>query len=342
MPTALSLSLPRPLPLLPGLIAVALTLVAQVSWASDPVVAVVGDTKISQSELDDAAAGQLLDLRQKMHEVYAVTLENMIAERLLTEEASKRGLSLSELEQVEVSEKVPAITEAELNAWYAEHSHEVGGQPLDAIRFQLMGYLQEERQDQRRLAFLEELKGKTPVDNRLEPFRLEVAGANRPRRGPANAPVEIIEFSDFECPYCTRGAATIDQVVEHYGDKVSVVFRHYPLPFHQNAPLAAQAASCANEQGKFFAYHDLLFANGKALGPDDLVRYAQQLNLKEAPFKACLESRRHEKTVEEDLAAGTALGVSGTPAFFINGRPLLGAQPLDAFMKVIDQELASD
>lgn len=311
------------------------------SWAADPVVAVVGDVEISRVALEDAAAGQLLDLRQKMHEVYAVTLENMIAERLLNAEATRRGLSLTELERVEVTEKVTAITEADLNAWYAAHAHEVGGQPLDAIRFKLTGFLQEERQVERRLAFLKELKAATPVEHRLEPFRLEVASADRPRRGPENAPVEIIEFSDFECPYCARGAATIDQVVERYGDKVSVVFRHYPLPFHPNAPLAAQAASCAGEQGKFYAYHDLLFANVKALGPDDLVRYAERLNLKKTAFQACLDAGRHEKTVEQDLAAGTALGVSGTPAFFINGRPLLGAQPLEAFVKAIDEELAS-
>jgi predicted DsbA family dithiol-disulfide isomerase len=309
--------------------------------ANDPLAALVGGEEIPQSALEQAAASELLDLRQKIHEVYATTLDEMIAQKLLLAEANNRGISLEELETLEVIDKVSLVTDAELNAWYAAHAHEVGGQPLDVIRAQLTGYLQEEQRVLRRLAFLDELKEKTPIKILLEPFRLDVPAGDGPRRGLATAPVEIVEYSDFECPYCTRGADTLDLVLERYGDQISFVFRHYPLPFHEHAQMAAQAASCAGDQGEFYAYHDLLFANTHALTQEDLVQYARKIGLNEKPFATCLTSQKHAGTVAEDLASGQRLGVTGTPAFFINGRPLLGAQPLDAFVRVIDEELAA-
>ena len=246
---------------------------------------------------------------------------------------------MEDLETIEVVQEVTPVSDVELEEWYALHAHEVGGQSLDAIRFQLIGYLQEERRTIRRLAFLSELEAKTNIERRLEPFRVAVATDGRARRGPDSAPIEIVEFSDFECPYCSRGAATIDQVLEHYGDRVSLVFRHYPLPFHKQAELAAQAASCAGDQGRFFEYHDQLFAHADALKSEDLTRYAEELGLNDEVFTVCLGSGKHAPTVAADLAVGRKLGVTGTPAFFINGRPLLGAQPLDAFIRLIDEEL---
>ena len=308
---------------------------------SESIAAQIGEDVIPQSALEQAAASELLDLRRKIHEVYASTLDEMIAQKLLLSEANNRGISLEELETLEVIDKVSLVTDADLNAWYAAHAQEVGGQPLDVIRAQLTGYLQEERRVLRRLAFLDELKEQTPIKILLEPFRLNVSAGNRPRRGLPTAPVEIIEYSDFECPYCTRGADALNLVLERYGDQVSFVFRHYPLPFHEHAEMAAQAASCAGDQDQFYAYHDLLFANGNALTEEDLAKYAQQVGLNERTFEKCLTSQKHAETVAEDLAAGQQLGVTGTPAFFINGRPLMGAQPLDAFIKVIDEELAA-
>ncbi len=309
--------------------------------ANDPLAAQVGGEGILQSALEQAAASELLDLRQKIHAVYAATLDEMIAKKLLLAEANNRGISLEELETLEVIDKVSLVTDADLNAWYAAHAHEVGGQPLDVIRAQLTGYLQEERRVLRRLAFLDELKEKTPVTILLEPFRLDVSSGNGPRRGLATAPVEIVEYSDFECPYCARGADTLNLVLDQYGDQVSFVFRHYPLPFHEHAQMAAQAASCAGDQGEFYAYHDLLFANTSALTEEDLNEYARKTGLNKKSFATCLTSQKHAETVSLDLAAGQQLGVTGTPAFFINGRPLLGAQPLEAFVKVIDEELAA-
>ena len=158
--------------------------------------------------------------------------------------------------------------------------------------------------------------------------------------GSESAPIQIVEFSDFQCPYCTRGNETVKQVVSHYGDKVSVVFRHFPLSFHKEAHLAAQGAECAGDQNKFWEYHDLLFANQQALQKDNLLEYASQLKLNQKKFDECLNSGSKATKVDADMAAGELVGMNGTPGFYINGIPLTGAVPFDNFKAVIDEELA--
>ncbi|NTX07986.1 thioredoxin domain-containing protein [Myxococcus sp. CA040A] len=158
--------------------------------------------------------------------------------------------------------------------------------------------------------------------------------------GPATAKVTIVEWSDFECPFCSRAGPTLAQIKKDYPKDVRVVFRHQPLPFHANAKLAAEASEAANEQGRFWEFHDKLFANQKALDRASLEKYAQELGLNVAKFKAALDSGKYKAKVEADSAAGTAVGASGTPTFFVNGRELVGAQPFDAFKRLIDEEIA--
>jgi protein-disulfide isomerase len=150
--------------------------------------------------------------------------------------------------------------------------------------------------------------------------------------------VTIVVFADFECPYCSRAAETVEKVRRAYGDKVRLVFRHFPLSFHPKAPLAAQAGACADEQGRFWELHDALFESGE-LEPDALKAQASRLGLDGKQFDACLDSGRAAAIVERDQAAGAKLGVTGTPAFFINGVMLSGAQPEEAFHRIIDEEL---
>jgi len=167
---------------------------------------------------------------------------------------------------------------------------------------------------------------------------INITGA--PTKGPKNAPVTIIEFSDFQCPFCSRVVPTLKQIQETYGDKVRVAFKHQPLPFHQNAKLAAQAAMAAHEQGKFWEMHDKLFANQQALDRASLERYAQELGLDMGKFKAALDTNKYEAYVTADSNEGMRVGANGTPTFFINGRQVVGAQPFEAFKTIIDQELA--
>jgi protein-disulfide isomerase len=168
-------------------------------------------------------------------------------------------------------------------------------------------------------------------------YKVEVG--NAPSKGPKDALVTIVQFSDYQCPFCTRVEPTIDQVMKEYGDKVRVVWKDLPLPFHQNAVPAAMAARAAGEQGKFWQMHAKLFANQQNLDRASLDKYAGELGLNMARFKAAMDSKKFEKDVQADLAQAGKVGANGTPAFFINGVSLSGAQPFDQFKSRIDQEL---
>jgi len=170
--------------------------------------------------------------------------------------------------------------------------------------------------------------------------RVQVA-AEGPARGPKDAPVTIVEFSDFECPYCGAAHDTVEQVMSTYAGKVRLVYRQFPLSFHPHAAKAAEASLCAADQGKFWEYHEALFKNQKKLDLPDLKAHAGEVGLDTQKFGQCLDSGDKKKAVDADQQAGLAAGVGGTPAFFINGIFLNGAQPIDEFKKVIDGELAS-
>jgi protein-disulfide isomerase len=174
----------------------------------------------------------------------------------------------------------------------------------------------------------------------LDAPRYPVSADDDPARGPANAPVTIIEFSDFQCPFCSRAVPTLKQVEQRYGDKVRIVFRDLPLvSIHKDAAKAAEAATCAHEQGKFWELHDRMFENQAQLGVEDLKKHAAALGLAAEPFAKCLDSGKHTEEWQKDIRAAEQVGVSSTPAFLVNGRLLTGAQPLEAFVEVIDEEL---
>jgi len=165
------------------------------------------------------------------------------------------------------------------------------------------------------------------------------AGAD-PAKGPQDAKVKIVEYSDFQCPFCGRVVQTIRQIEEEYGDKVQITFRNFPLSFHQFAQKAAEAGECANLQGRFWEMHDMMFAHQNALRTEDLKSYAKQLGLDQEKFDSCLDNGEMKAEVERDFQDGTAAGVRGTPAFIINGEHISGALPFERFKEVIDKKLA--
>ena len=165
--------------------------------------------------------------------------------------------------------------------------------------------------------------------------------ADDPSIGSASAPVTLIEFSDFQCPFCQRVAPTLKQVKEKYGDKLRVVWKDFPLTqIHPQAFKAGEAGHCAADQGKFWEYHDRLFANQQALQPTDLKKYATDLGLDANAFNTCLDSSRYGERVRDGVAEGSRLGVNSTPTIYINGRVLSGAQPFETFVTMIDEELS--
>ncbi len=163
--------------------------------------------------------------------------------------------------------------------------------------------------------------------------------SHAPVKGPKNAPVTIVEWSDFQCPFCSRAVPTLTEIEKQYAGKVKVAFKNQPLPFHQNARLAANAAMAANEQGKFWEMHDKLFANQQALDRASIEKYAQEIGLNMSKFKSALDTNKFDADISKDSTEGMQAGANGTPTFFINGRMLVGAQPIDQFKAIIDDEL---
>jgi len=168
----------------------------------------------------------------------------------------------------------------------------------------------------------------------------DISSDDDPRKGPADAPIEIVEWSDYQCPYCKRNVPVMAKVIEKYGDKVSIVFRDFPLPFHKKAQKAAEAANCAGEQDRYWDFHDKLFANQSKIDIDDLKALAGELKLDQSAFDSCLDSGKFADEIAKDLAEGKMAGVTGTPASFINGKMVNGAQPFSTYQAVIDSELA--
>jgi protein-disulfide isomerase len=313
---------------------------------ADDVVATVGGARITLAEVDaraltmPAANFGNLSLAHALYEARRAMLDEMIGNRLLDADAKTRGVDREALVQQEITAKVSEPTDANVADWYKANQQRVQGATLEQVAAPIRALLVQERTAAARRAYVDRLKASTAVTLMLEPPRVSVSDAGRPSKGPASAPVQIIEFSDFECPFCFRANPTIAQVLSTYGDRVRLVYRHLPLPNHPNARPAAEAAACANEQGRFWEYHDQLFANQSKLSAADLKQHAAELKLDTAKFNACVDSRKFQKDVDADLDAAQLLGVSGTPHFFINGRALSGAQPLESFKQIIDEELA--
>jgi predicted DsbA family dithiol-disulfide isomerase len=309
----------------------------QAAAGEQPAAIVAGQT-IDRATVDELVRPQLAELRAREYQLRSQALELLIAQALIAKEAVARGVSEAALEKSEVQDKA-VVTDAEARAYYDANKARIGSTPVAEALKQIKDGLTQQRQDERRSAFARELRSRYDVRVLLEPYRVPVDTADAPVRGNPKAPVTVVEFSDFQCPYCVRARPTVARVREAYGDKLRWVFRHFPLSFHEHAEKAGEAAACAGDQGRFWEMHDRLWANHARLEVIDLKGYAAALGLDAAAFDRCLDSGRHAGLVDRDLQAGASYGVSGTPAFFVNGRPLVGAQPFEAFQQVIDDEL---
>jgi protein-disulfide isomerase len=312
-------------------------------------VATIGDQAITQAQLEVAAADQLDMLRLQMmtrleqarRKVLREALEKMIEDRLLEMEARMRGVSKDDLIKQEVTSKVPEITDEDVHLFYQELSKQRQGLPPEKrLAPQIRPHLQQQKKQEVREAFINQLKEKYHVEMRLAEPRVDIATEGFPTRGPANAPVTVVEFSDFECPFCGRVAPTIEKLKQTYGDKVRLVFRQFPLPMHPHAAKAAEASLCARDQSKFWEMHDAMFGDQHSLSVDQLKAKAKSIGLDTAQFDQCLDNGKYADAVKSDIKAGVIAGVSGTPAVFINGRFISGAQPYETFTKIIDEELA--
>ena len=310
--------------------------------APTAVLATIEGHPITQADIEGRIKSEMLRLNNQIYSVKKRAVDALVNERLLAIEAGKRGLSYQELVRQEVTEKAGTVTEEEIEAFYQANKARLGDKPLDELRDRITQQLQRTRQRGRRQAFIQELRKVAAITMNLKPPIVEVAIDSAPTKGSAEAPVTVVEFADYECPYCARAQATLNTIQETYKDQVRLVFKDFPLSFHPQAQKAAEAARCAGEQNKYWDYHDVLFSNTKALQVDKLKQYAADLQLDTARFDACLDSGQQAAAVRRDFAQGSQLGVSGTPAFFINGRFISGAQQFSAFQELIDEALVAD
>jgi protein-disulfide isomerase len=300
-------------------------------------VATVGGQTIYDDELAASVEGQLQPLRTQEYEIKRRALDTLIEQKMLEAAAKKKGLTAEMLIEQEVSSKIPDPSDAELQGYY------VGlkvNRPFAEVKVQLRDGFKQAKMQQARQEYMKTLRTDSNVVVLLSAPRVEVAHDPARVRGNPKAPVMIVEFSDYQCPYCHSVEPTVKEVLTKYGDKVSLSYRDFPLTaIHSQAMISAEASRCALEQGKFWEYHDQLFTASK-LEKDDLIGYARNLKLDDKQFESCLTSEKYKADIEKDTQDGRRAGVSGTPGFFINGVEISGAKPKDEFERIIDDELA--
>jgi protein-disulfide isomerase len=331
--------------LIGGLLALCLALSAML-WRRPPEedkAAMIDGAVITGQQLEASLGRQLSQLNQQIYNLKRQKLDQLVDAQLLTEEAKRRGISVESLLDREINDKVVTVSEEEIRTFYESNKDRLR-MDLDKIHDQVRDYLNQQRQQSRRNEYFKALRAKAKITTYLEPpplSRASVSINGAPVRGPERAKVTIVKFEDFQCPFCKSAQPTLAVLLKKYESKVRLVHKDLPLEeIHPQAELAAEAARCAGDQGKFWQYHDTLYTNAPKLSPDDLKGYAKEVGLDPVSFDQCLASGKHKNGVAQDRAEGVKLGLTGTPSFFINGREFSGAQPLEAFSAIVDDELA--
>jgi protein-disulfide isomerase len=306
----------------------------------------IGDRAVTIAELDEqwrrSNPSGHAQAAQSVYDGRRATIDTIITNMLLEQAAKAKGVTVDQYTNDEISQRRKPVTEAEVSSFYDTNKDRLQGRSFEAIGPSIRQYLEDERATAAREALIAELRKAGPsVRITLDPPRQQVTiNDDDPSEGNANAPITVVEFSDFQCPFCAQAAPTLSRIRAVYGDRIRFVWKDLPLTaIHPQALKAAEAGWCAGEQGKFWNLHDHLFANREALGADDLKRYAAELKLDTAKFNACLDASKYESRVRQSISVASSLGISSTPTTFVNGRMITGAQPYAAFASVIDEEL---
>jgi len=304
------------------------------------VVATIDGETITSADLDRLATFKLIKVKSDEYRIRKAVLDDLVTDRLLHLEAARRGVTVEQLLSDEVDHAVQAATAEELTLIYSATKDKFQALPENVAKEQIAANLRAQRIAKRKSEFVHQLRAKSSVTTLLEPPRVHITEEGASIMGHADAPVTIIEFSDFECPFCSRAAQSLKEVMSKYPDSVRIAFRHFPLSSHTDAEGAARAAVCAEEQGRFWQLHDLLFANAPKLTKPELHDYAVRAGLDAQRFETCFASESARAAVTRDVAAGTKYGVMSTPAIFINGRLVGGAIPTTNMLEIVDEELS--
>ncbi len=313
-------------------------------------VAVVNGEAITQEEVDRAAAADLRNLETKRlqndaslaqdkQQALTRALEGLVADKLIELEAKKNSMTKEQLLEAEVNSNVDTPSNEQVEAFYEANKDRIPI-PKEQALPQVKQFMVERSRSQYRDMLINRLKKQYGFKSFLEPLRAKIEINGFPAKGPATAPVTIVEFSDFECPYCGGLFPTLKQVEKNYEGKVRIVYRQFPLAnIHPHAEKAAEASLCAFDQQHFWEFHDSMFGNQQELSIADLKQRAVNLKLDTAKFNECLDSGRQVASIQRDIQDGARAGVTGTPATFINGRLLSGNQPYSEIKEVIEDEL---
>jgi protein-disulfide isomerase len=311
------------------------------------VAARIGDRVVTTRELDDrwrAMDPPKHDLAlEAVYNGRRAALDDIVATALIAAAAKASNLDEEAFTAAELARRVARVSDDEIAMFYERNRRQMRDRSLEQMTATIRAYLTDERRQRARHELVSDLqKNGPPVRTMFGPPRHDIRVTRAdPAAGPSSAPVTIVEFSDFQCPFCQRVSPVLKQVRDAYGDKVRVVWKDFPLTqIHPLAFRAAEAAHCAGEQGDYWDYHDQLFASQQALASADLTNMAEQVGLDVPRFEECLDTSRYADRVHAGIADATKLGITSTPTIFINGRRLSGAQPFEALASVIDEELS--
>lgn len=305
---------------------------------SNPVLVEVDGKKLTLADLETKHAAALFQARTTYYDTEQKVIQEFVDEYLLQQEASKEGLTVDQLLKKHVDETLPKDpSEESLHVYYEGVDT---NEPYEAVRGKIIDAIRQRRLAKLKTAYLQSLRSEASIVLRLAPPRTQLSMVDVPVRGAANAAVTLLEFADYECPYCQQAQPLVAKIEAEFKGKIAFAYKDYPLPMHPHAEKAAEAAHCAAAQGEFWEYHDRLFAD-KQLEVPDLKKEARELHLDGKAFDSCLDSGEMAKAVKTQANEAEAIGVSGTPTFLVNGRAITGDITYEKLRAILNEELSN-
>ena len=306
----------------------------------ETVLARVNNVEITQKQVDDTVATQIYPLQQQLYAIRKAALENLITRKILESEAAAKGIAVEELRK-QLTRGEINVGQAQVEESYKQNASFFASMSPDEARERLRLDLENQARMKNYRAALEALRKKWTVSIDFSPpvYVSELDDGISPAKGAAHPKVTIVEFSDFECPFCNQVQNTLKQIMESYAGEVRLVFKHLPLEGHRYSMPAARAAYCASEQDRFWQFHDALFSKSD-LSPPAIEQIASELGLGLPKFQACLNSEQSRVAIVRDLETARQFRIDSTPSFIVNGKLIKGALSLADFRKILAQELA--
>lgn len=311
---------------------------ADLPASSDAVAVEINGAKISLADMEQKRPAAMFQARSNYYEAARRTLEEFVDQYLLEQQAKKENLTVPQLLEKHVNSTIAKDPSEETLRVYFEGADTT--ESYEAVKAKIIDALRERRIGKAKAAYMDSLRSHATVMYRLAPPRAPLSTQSTPPRGPQNARVTLTEYADYECPYCQQMQPALNKLEAEFKDRLAFVYKDYPLPMHANAQKAAEASRCADAQGKYWEYHDLL-STSKQLDIPSLKTGARKLNLDGAAFDKCLDSGEKADGVKAHAAEAQALGIQGTPTFFINGRYISGSLSYERLRDFILEELGT-